>query len=274
MKRLKATKSISGSGDGEDDDALEALVPSPADDPVEPNDRSAGGVWDPAGSFAMWIALVGLLLTFAVEFVYLRDTFGTRMNTVFKFYYQAWVLLNLAGVFGVFYVLRGRFLAGGRATSHRIVQTGWAVGLVALLAVTAIYPVLAAYNKADGFQVSPTLDGTAYMAQYSPDDHAAIEWLNQNVSGAPVVLEATGGSYSQYARVSSQTGLPTVLGWGGHELQWRGNYDEAGKREPDIDKIYGSLDPRLNFDLARQIWYKLCLCWFARAREILFNRSG
>ena len=69
------------------------------------------------------------------------------------------------------------------------------------------------------------------------------------MQGAPVILEATGGSYSQYGRVSAQTGLPTVLGWGGHELQWRGNYDEAGKREPDIDQIYNSFDPKLTLTL-------------------------
>ena len=115
--------------------------------------------------------------------------------------------------------------------------------------MTAVYPLLAAHNKADGFQGAPTLDGTDYMARFHPDDHAAIQWLNENVQGAPAIVEATGGSYSEYGRVSGQTGLPTVLGWGGHELQWRGNYDEPGKREPDIDKIYGSFDPKLTLTL-------------------------
>ena len=38
------------------------------------------------------------------------------------------------------------------------------------------------------------------------------------------------------------TGIPTLLGWGGHELQWRGNYDEPGRREPDIERAYQSMD--------------------------------
>jgi uncharacterized membrane protein len=37
--------------------------------------------------------------------------------------------------------------------------------------------------------------------------------------------------------------LPTLLGWGGHELQWRGNYEEPGKREPVIETLYNSPDP-------------------------------
>ena len=204
---------------------------------------------DPSTTFALWITLMGLALTFSVEFVYLRDTFGTRMNTVFKFYYQAWLLLSLSGVYGVFYVLQGSIMRRPRSRPVWWGRLAWTVVLLALLGMSAVYPLLASYNKAGGFQAAPTLDGTAYMAEHHADDHAAIEWLNENVAGAPGIVEATGGSYSYYARVSAQTGLPTVLGWGGHELQWRGNYDEAGRREPDISTIYESLDLDLTLTL-------------------------
>jgi len=205
---------------------------------------------EPTTTFALWLALVGLALVFSVEFIYLRDTFGTRMNTVFKFYYQAWVLLSLGGAYGIFYVFGGA--AAHRAHSgplRRALRSIWTAGLVVLLGVSAVYPVLAGYSKAGEFQGTPTLDGTSYMAGLRPDDYAAIRWLNENVADAPVILEATGGSYTEYARVSSQTGLPTLLGWGGHELQWRGNYDEAGRREPDIEALYSSLDPQLTLTL-------------------------
>ena len=104
------------------------------------------------------------------------------------------------------------------------------------------YPLAATYTKANLFGVPPTLDGTAFLARHQPGDYGAIQWLNANVTGAPVILEATGGEYSDYARISTFTGLPAVLGWGGHELQWRGNYTEPGKREPDIDTIYQVAD--------------------------------
>ena len=39
------------------------------------------------------------------------------------------------------------------------------------------------------------------------------------------------------------TGLPTLLGWAGHEGQWRGSYDVQHAREPDIETIYNTLDP-------------------------------
>jgi YYY domain-containing protein len=188
----------------------------------------------PSILFVLLMAFTALLLTFSVEFVYLKDLFSTRMNTIFKFYFQAWVLLAVSSAFCVYYVAgRGRV---GWARSL------WLAGFGALFLAGMVYPLAASYTKADGFQVGPTLDGTAYMSNHNADDHAAIQWLNENVEGAPVILEATGGSYTYYARVSSQTGLPTLLGWDFHEVQWRGTGEEGNKRKPDIETIYGSLD--------------------------------
>jgi uncharacterized membrane protein len=80
------------------------------------------------------------------------------------------------------------------------------------------------------------------MARSNPADDQAIRWLNENVPGSPVIAEAIGGQYSEFARVSASTGLPTVLGWPGHEGQWRGALfgDQAGGREPDIELLYRS----------------------------------
>jgi YYY domain-containing protein len=191
-------------------------------------------VFSPTVLFVLLMAFTALLLTFSVEFVYLRDLFGTRMNTIFKFYFQAWVLLAVSSAFCVYYVAgRGR-LGWTRSL--------WLAGFEVLFLAGLVYPLAAGYTKAGGFQVEPTLDGTAYVADHNPDDYAAIRWLNENVEGTPVILEATGGSYTYYARVSSQTGLPTLLGWDFHEVQWRGTGEEGNQRKPDIEKIYGSLD--------------------------------
>ena len=185
--------------------------------------------FSPPVAFALLMALTALLLTFSVEFVYLRDTFGTRMNTVFKFYFQAWVLLALIAAFGVIYIAR----YGGRVVR-------WVgLPLVTLLVVAGMfYPVFATYTRAEKFQSQPTLDGTAYLDQQQPGDAGAIAWLRANVPGTATVLEASGGSYSYVGRIAAQTGLPTLLGWDGHELQWRGDTVEQDKRRPDIERIY------------------------------------
>jgi YYY domain-containing protein len=197
--------------------------------------------FSPSIFFVLLMAFTALLLTFSVEFVYLKDLFGTRMNTVFKFYFQAWVLLAVSSAFCAYYVV-GRGKVGWA-------RSLWLVGLGALFLAGMVYPLAASYAKADGFRVRPTLDGTAYMAAHNPDDHAAIGWLNENVEGAPVILEATGGSYSDYGRVSSQTGLPTLLGWEWHEIQWRGTGEEGNKRKPDIETIYITHDGQQALEL-------------------------
>ena len=184
-------------------------------------------------AFALLLWLAGLSLTLAVEFVYIRDSFGTRMNTVFKFYYQAWVMMGLASAFALY-----------KLSAPGLIRTLWR-SLVLLTIFTGLYYPLASSltrTLAEGRDIL-TLDGTAYLARTNPADYEAISWLNKNVVGAPVILEATGGSYTYYGRVATHTGLPTVLGWDFHELQWRGSYEEPARRKPDISRIYTSLDP-------------------------------
>lgn len=186
--------------------------------------------------FALLLALVGLVLTFGVEFLFIRDTFGTRMNTVFKLYYQAWLLLAMASAFGAFYIWHTMRNAG------RYVWLGVFGVLVGLSLLYPYYALNARAGNFDAKQVGPTLDGWVWVQRYHPDDYAAIEWLRANAPRGAVIVEAAGRQYSFDNRVSVATGIPTVLGWGGHELQWRGNYDEAGPRERDIKQIYISRD--------------------------------
>jgi YYY domain-containing protein len=194
-----------------------------------------------AEQFVLILVMVGLALPLAVEFIYLRDNFGIRMNTIFKFYFQAWVLLALASAFAVYYVSKHLRGAAGLA---------WQMSMVLLVAGGLVYPVLATPNKADYFKSPPTLNAIAWIAEYRPGDYAAIEWLRANASNQAVILEAPGapagqyGSYNYSGRISAMTGLPTLLGWGGHQSQWRGNYDEPARREPDIALLYNSSDIR------------------------------
>ena len=70
-----------------------------------------------------------------------------------------------------------------------------------------------------------------------------IEWLRTQTPADTVIVEAPGGSYSDFNTISAHSGRASILGWGGHELQWRGTYDEPGRREPLIEAIYRNLDP-------------------------------
>jgi uncharacterized membrane protein len=98
----------------------------------------------------------------------------------------------------------------------------------------------ASLDRTGGFAGPATLDGIAFVARDRPQEYAMVRWLNENVTGAPVIVESVRGSFAyEYARVSSRTGLPAVMGWTGHESQWHGLHDEISRREKDVNLIYG-----------------------------------
>jgi uncharacterized membrane protein len=180
------------------------------------------------------IITAGLLLL-GPEYVYLRDFFGTRMNTIFKFYFQVWTLWALAGTFGIWYVYHRAAVLAGK--------------IAAGLALLAILPGLvylpgSLLVKFGGQFGPPTLNGMAYFAISSQDDYAAIQWLEENVRDRTVILEGTRGSYwieGRSSRISMATGLPTLMGWVGHEHQWRGEYfNQVALRTDHIRQIYQS----------------------------------
>jgi uncharacterized membrane protein len=82
------------------------------------------------------------------------------------------------------------------------------------------------------------LDGNRFRELYQPYDYAGAEWLRTADKG--VIAEAVGGSYSGYARMATVSGQQNVLGWVGHEYQWRGGGFEVGSRETDIRRLYES----------------------------------
>ncbi len=216
--------------------------------PILRNYQSVPGVARPptfsrTARLSLLLIIAGALMTLAPEYVYLKDVFGVRINTIFKFYYQAWVLWAIAAA-GAVYVLLVE--DGGLRALPRWLFAG---GLVLNIALGLVYPLLAVPDRVQEFPEAPTLDGTAYMAQDHPDDYAAIQWLNKHVEGAPVILEKPGGAYQYEGRISAQTGLPTLLGWAGHERQWRGNTIEQDKRIAAIRELCATADPQRTLTL-------------------------
>jgi uncharacterized membrane protein len=190
-----------------------------------PSDKSL----DQPAIFVVFMISIGTLLVLGPEFVYLKDSFGTRMNTIFKFYYAVWILWGIAAAYATI-----------RLWPRTWSGLAWLRSLVVLpLLVGLLYPVISVWTKTNGFSLSygPTLDGMAFREASNPDEYEAIQWINRNLESG-IITEAVGGSYTNYARISTHTGLSTVLGWPGHELQWRGGAEEQGSRQSDIEKLY------------------------------------
>jgi YYY domain-containing protein len=185
----------------------------------------------PSVLFVWLVAVWALCVLLGVEVIYLRDVFGSRMNTVFKFQYQAWLLFGVASAAALGVIWRAR-----------PVRRGWRVAALVTAAVIVVpglaYPVGATWTKSNAFRGEPTLMGDRFLERGAPGDYRAIEWLRQNAAGRPVVVEAVGGDYTEHARVSTFSGLPTIIGWVGHELQWRGERPDYGPRQQAVDTIY------------------------------------
>jgi YYY domain-containing protein len=183
----------------------------------------------------LWLLIAGGVGLIALaEFVYVRDVFdGTptyRFNTVFKTGYQAWFLFAVAA---------GCIVILNRAWLGRRVRAVWLAGFLPLGLLAAAYPIAGSYSRSRGFTSSPTLDGLQWLERQSPDDVRAIKWLRRNVTGSPTVLEAVGDDFDAegHARISTFTGLPTVLGWDGHEIQWG---HDPGMRREDVARLYAT----------------------------------
>ena len=187
------------------------------------------GPSDPTDVFCSLMILIAAALVIFPEFFYLRDLFGTRMNTIFKFYYQAWILWGLAAAYACS-ELSKRLQTAGKAA--------FAFVMLLMTAAVMVYPVFCAAGKWESLthKQSLTLDGAAYLHTSRTDDWMGLLWLDQAEPG--VVLEKVGSSYSGDNIVSTFVGLPAVMGPAGHESQWRGGYSEIGSRSDDVQRIY------------------------------------
>jgi YYY domain-containing protein len=177
-----------------------------------------------AGLFA-----TGFFLTLVPEFLYIQDAFGDRMNTVFKLYFQAWLFFGLATA--------SAFAVAASAAS-RSLSVAAVTSAVVLLMIVAPYTPISARDWTDGFQTRHGIDGGSYVGRRAPDDYAAIQWLIDNAPADATLIEGPGCSYQTVGgvpmnRVSAFSGVPTALGWAGHQRQWR-----RGEDPP--------LEPRLN----------------------------
>jgi streptogramin lyase len=154
------------------------------------------------------------------------------MNTVFKFHFETWLLFSIAGA-----------LAWEAFLSSKSLAWRLAVGVTGFAALFTTVTALSGFLRLDrGGWPRRTLDGTAYLEKQNPGDRGAIEWINANVRGLPVLLEAQGPAYQEFTRLTMHTGLPTVLGWEYHTFQRGHSQAEIDRRKEEVAAAYTSGD--------------------------------
>ncbi|MBQ4512672.1 MAG: hypothetical protein II969_06745 [Anaerolineaceae bacterium] len=215
----------------------------------------------PIDVFCSLMILIASALVIFPEFFYLRDLFGTRMNTIFKFYYQAWILFGLSAAYAVPELMRGF-----KKSAIRVV---FAVVMVVMTAAVMVYPFFCISGKWGSMsrKQTLTLNGSDFLRIGREDDWQGLQWLENAEPG--VVLEKVGSSYGGDNIVSTFVGLPSVLGPMGHESQWRGGYDEMGSRNDDVKRIYETH----SWETARELLdlYKIRYVFVGSAEKSAYN---
>ncbi len=182
------------------------------------------------------LAIFGLAILILVELFYLKDNMGDtyfRMNTVFKCYVPAWIILGISSLsmIGAWLSRPGRVpvMPARQSAALAVLVIGF------LFVVPFIVPLDLNYG-------GRTLDGLAYLDSSHPGDAGGVAYL-RNLTGDEIIVEAAGGDYTYYSRISSFTGIPAILGEPFHEDMWRG--DTTGwysTRPADVRSIYENPD--------------------------------
>lgn len=186
--------------------------------------------------FSNILTFVSLLLLLFCEIFYINDPLGKpaeRFNTVMKFYLEIWILWGVA-VTVYLSKLRSRVIF---------------VVVIVILLLSFLHPfaTIISMPRADfmGSTEEFTLNGMKWLEEKHQDEYKAIKWLDEHVNGEAVVLEVCGNPYTYSSRVSSFTGLSTIVGWRTHEIMWGRSWDEVRKRCFDVDLMYISASKRL-----------------------------
>jgi len=187
--------------------------------------------------FILILLLVSWFLILVPEFFYLKDIYihsYQRANTMFKFTYQSFVMFSLASGYIIF-----RLLTGLKNYALKILFIMFFVLCSIFIFVYPYFAIKSYYGLKD-YQ---GLNGIKYLNRLYLDDYLGILWLKNHIQDQSVIVEAVGESYTDFARVSANTGLPTILGWRVHEWLWRGSFDEPAKRTEEVKTIYETTDP-------------------------------
>ena len=186
--------------------------------------------------FVLVLILLSTILIIVPEFIYVKDIYPMhyRANTMFKLVYEAFIMLSLSSGYIVIKLITS-------IKNKKFLFLFFAPSIFLIYFIIA-YPVFAVGTFYNNLKSYTGLDGQVYLKTKHPNDFKLIQWINENIKGQPVILEASGDSYTDYARISANTGLPTVIGWSVHEWLWRGTYDIVAPRINDVQTIYTSHD--------------------------------
>lgn len=210
--------------------------------------------------------IAGALVLFC-EIFYLPDYYDSRAFGMWKFWYQVWILYGMSALYFLWRISRlkwsNELVEQQQSKSFTLTPTSYwtyisrvtkvgkkslVILLVVLMIPASATATLGYWQRANHYTDRVGLSGEGWYARQFPSEYPAMAWLRQYTRIDParygIVLEANGFNYTWANRVSTFTGLPTIVGWPYHELQWRSYLDPLQIWQPwlDMDQIYKTTD--------------------------------
>lgn len=212
------------------------------------------------------LSLTAVVLLVLPEIIYFKDIYPNhpRANTMFKFTYQAFIMMGLVGGWLSYRLMkmRGSLMKGILVSIFLILLYGF-----------GIFPYKAFNNFYADFKVYKGIDGLTWVKDKYPGDWEIIKYLEKNKNEKNMV-EAVGDSYTEYNFISAFSGTQTILGWRVHEWLWRGGYDVVKQREFEVKNFYETKD----LEERRRIIEKYNLGWVVignrENKDYAINRRG
>jgi YYY domain-containing protein len=230
--------------------------------------------------FILLLIFLGTLLIIIPEFFYLKDIYPAhyRANTMFKLVYQAFMILTIVSGYVIFRIIQN--IPSIKTPLGRLSILYFLLFTFVCTSLVLYYPVTAIKSYYENLTHSKSLDGTLYLKTLHPDDYVAIQWINKNIQDQPVIVEAQGDSYTDYERISTNTGLPTILGWTVHEWLWRGTYDIPAPRISEVQTFYETTNVTQAVDIIRKYHVRYVYVGdlerqkYTKLTEIIFKKIG
>ena len=202
-----------------------------------------------------------LVVIFGTEFIYIVDKFNNRMNTVFKFYFINYIILNLISLYLIFYLIK----------LISKIKKNIAIALIILLIIPSIWWNVSAIRSRSIDNIgSFNTNGLDFLNQ---SEKEVIDYINNNIPKESIILEGVGKSYTRSNIISASTGRATVLAWVNHQLQWRSDSQMILKLNNQIEEFYTT--PSIDNEMLNQYNVKyILLSTFEKKRYDLNNDSN
>ena len=213
--------------------------------------------------FIITILVIGTLLIIIPEYIYIKDQFGNRMNTVFKFSFQSWMLFSTLTPLLIYSI----------GTYFKKYNVLFYICIIVITLLCVYYSFAFINMQINNWDKTFNLNVHKNFSVENRLTHDSIGWIKNHLPKGSIVLEAPGDSYSNFSKISSFSGHPTVLGWRGHQRQWRPfDLDEIFKREKDVENIYLSN----NIDLVKELinQYEIKYIYIGVQENIMYGKEN